>query len=72
MLLYQIPEAVHDIDGVSDQITCVSGSLARSSRKRIIALKTSSLEVFAGSHLDYDDHQMINVFIAIIILEMLS
>ena len=31
--------------------TCVSCSLARSSRKRFIALKTSSLEVFAGSHL---------------------
>ena len=32
-------------------ITCVSGSLASSSRKRIITPKTSSLEVFAGSHL---------------------
>ena len=32
-------------------ITCVSGSLASSSRKRIMTPKTSSLEVFAGSHL---------------------
>ena len=32
-------------------ITCVSGSLASISRKRIMTPKTSSLEVFAGSHL---------------------
>ena len=40
--------------------TCVSCSLARSSRKRFIALKTSSLEVFDGSHLHLDDNQWIH------------
>ena len=44
----------HFRNGISlllTMITCVSGSLASSSRKRIMTPKTSSLEVFAGSHL---------------------